>query len=108
MAGRHRGRKQRLSLRRIQMLAKQASGGFKNPVRARLGAHVAKREQKGMPPLEIAQSPLGPLALGHVKVMLLADGSVALFGERDPVLRKLAGRKAGQVERASEGGAVHA
>lgn len=29
------------------------------------------------------------------KIMLLADGSVAMFGERDPVLRKLAGRKAG-------------
>ncbi len=30
------------------------------------------------------------------KVMLLADGSVAMFGEREPVLRKLAGKKAGQ------------
>lgn len=29
------------------------------------------------------------------KIMLLADGSVAMFGEREPVLRKLAGRKAG-------------
>lgn len=29
------------------------------------------------------------------KIMLLADGSVAMFGEREPVLRKLAGRKPG-------------
>lgn len=29
------------------------------------------------------------------KIMLLADGSVAMFGEREPVLRKLAGRKGG-------------
>jgi ATP-binding cassette subfamily C protein len=29
------------------------------------------------------------------KVMLLADGSISMFGEREPVLRKLAGRKAG-------------
>lgn len=29
------------------------------------------------------------------KIMLLADGSVAMFGEREPVLHKLAGRKAG-------------
>lgn len=28
------------------------------------------------------------------KIMLLADGGVSLFGEREPVLRKLAGRKA--------------
>ena len=42
------------------------------------------------------------------KVMLLADGSVAMFGERDPVLRKLAGRKAGQVEQAKGGDPVHA
>ncbi|GGF81132.1 protease/lipase ABC transporter permease/ATP-binding protein [Paracoccus acridae] len=30
------------------------------------------------------------------KIMLLADGSVAMFGEREPVLRKLAGRKGGE------------
>lgn len=29
------------------------------------------------------------------KIMLLADGGVAMFGEREPVLRKLAGKKAG-------------
>lgn len=29
------------------------------------------------------------------KIMLLADGGVAMFGEREPVLRRLAGRKAG-------------
>ena len=29
------------------------------------------------------------------KIMLLADGSVAMFGEREPVLRKLAGKKSG-------------
>ncbi|MBM9593847.1 type I secretion system permease/ATPase [Roseitranquillus sediminis] len=29
------------------------------------------------------------------KIMLLADGSVGMFGEREPVLRKLAGRKSG-------------
>jgi ATP-binding cassette subfamily C protein len=28
------------------------------------------------------------------KIMLLADGSVAMFGEREPVLKKLAGKKA--------------
>ena len=29
------------------------------------------------------------------KIMLVADGGVGMFGEREPVLRKLAGRKAG-------------
>ncbi len=37
------------------------------------------------------------------KIMLIADGDVGMFGEREPVLRKLAGKKAGgQV--ASQGG----
>jgi ATP-binding cassette subfamily C protein len=44
------------------------------------------------------------------KIMLLADGSVAMFGEREPVLRKLAGRKGGgngqQVS--DQGGQAHA
>jgi ATP-binding cassette subfamily C protein len=41
------------------------------------------------------------------KVMLLADGSVAMFGEREPVLRKLAGKKTGgQV--GQQGGAQNA
>ena len=30
------------------------------------------------------------------KIMLLADGSIGMFGEREPVLRKLAGKKTGQ------------
>ena len=42
------------------------------------------------------------------KVMLLNDGTVSMFGERDPVLRKLAGRKAGQVESPRQGGTANA
>lgn len=42
------------------------------------------------------------------KIMLLADGSVQMFGERTQVLQQLAGRKApqGQVKRAPGGGAL--
>lgn len=42
------------------------------------------------------------------KVMLLADGAVAMFGERDPILRKLAGRKNGQVGRTPDRGVENA
>lgn len=68
-----------------------------------LARAIQHARQNGITVVVVTQKP--SLLSVVDKVMLLADGGIAMFGEREPVLRKLAGRKA---ETGQQGGQANA
>ena len=104
------GQKQRIALARAffgtprLVVLDEPNSNLDSAGNRALARAIGHAKENGITTVVVTQKP--SLLAVVDKVMLLTDGGVALFGEREVVLRKLAGRKAGQVAKA--GGAASA